>query len=307
MNTLEDLLCSLITVVVRYHDRQTNSVKRVVPINGDILQPCRDYSYTLLQSDKCLETLKDIIDETVLLYPKKEHHLAYLLSQITFIKSLYDRTTPCDENILQEYIDQIALFYSDLRGLTTTIDPAKYKVTYCRLKSGPDDNTTLVIELHGLTGNAYFVQQLCALGLLIDSHIIPNFSLTAKNISKERLQELAGRVCNEFQYKLQVAECTNKINEQEIELAVLKRQIDELGKAQSSKGDEIAILKEQNKIAEATLTALKNEVEALKRRNQELTKSSLYPHGIIVSRFFNHLKSDTIALTPDAPLPQGPE
>jgi len=209
MTRLNELLCSLTTVLIRYHDCQTSDAQKIISIKNVehvLIKQYRKKATELLAKNNFKETLKFINEETTNGYHERSHLVQYLLDQIVFLKAFQDRTQSCNTDDLAAYKKAISHLFIDLNQLTYTPKGEQYHVKKCSLT-----NDIATVTLNGLTRDGILTSNyLCTSGSLIKAEILDRF-----NISREDSDEpysIAEQLCDEHQNILLVPELREQVN-----------------------------------------------------------------------------------------------
>lgn len=170
MTRLEDLLYSLTTVLIRYHDYQKNVVKEASDGSDHLeaREQSRLFAKFIIQDtqNNFKKKLNDlIINSTGNGYSQRKHFLNYLSTELVFLKNLIDNNNPIGDLRLEEYKDRISMFFKNIR---TLLSIEKSKTGPIKLqdiddegyvKRTPEPDNKIIhktIALSGLINDDYF-------------------------------------------------------------------------------------------------------------------------------------------------------
>lgn len=199
MTKLEELIYSLATVIIRYHDTQRGIHPLIVEIDPLLLRKkSRELAMSIMQNrdTKFDEYLKSLIENCTKGYPGRLHFLIFLLHEISFLKAQLDRKTPFNPIEFEEYEKQVAQLFKDLSQLLSTIKSKTCKVSYSALS---DTNTS--IALSGLLNDAFFGNTFCNSGLLLIDEVFDRFYISQSR-SDQEIKALVVSLCMENQNAL---------------------------------------------------------------------------------------------------------
>ena len=199
MTRLEDLLNSLTTVLIRYHDAQ--GIKILITEADPILRQkkSRQEAIRILKNTepKFDERLTKLNEECTGKYTERAPFLHYILNEITYLKSMSERKNSFTPEGLEDYKNQLAQMLIDFKNLLLTVKGSNYKVTY--------STTNQMISLSGLENNAYYGNKLCKSGDLLVEEIFNRLNISTTT-SDEEIRELAADICITHQNALLVPE-----------------------------------------------------------------------------------------------------
>ncbi len=228
MTKLEDLLYSLTTVLIRYHDCQTGIKPLILENDVTLLRSkSRTYAINILQDKDYISRLEDLIKTCTKGYPARTPFLFYLLNEIKFLKTLQDRKNSFEPDKLEEYKNQLSQLFVDLKRLLNTLKDETYEVKYSRLNA-ESENSKVTIALSGLTQNAYFGKKPCRSGDLIKEEVLDTLNISStysqkeidsRNYSDSEIKIIANSICIEHQNALLVPELQAKFAVLEVEYA----------------------------------------------------------------------------------------
>ncbi|CAM2850333.1 Uncharacterised protein [Legionella steigerwaltii] len=227
MTRLEELLYSLTAVIIRYHDSQPKVNKLVAEMDEE------------QSKEKYLTCAKEIIQNPVVHFKIRLSNLIkqctdsgrrpflyYILHEVTSLKALLDKTSSLEATKLEEYKNQIAQLFIDLKLILDTPKSKKYKVTY----SKSEDTPAVPIALIGLKSEGFFEDGLCNSGDILKEGVFKRFGITTYS-SNDDLKAIAEQICMEHQLTrlvpelfAQIAEYKKTNSEQEEKLNSLSTQ-----------------------------------------------------------------------------------
>jgi myosin heavy subunit len=220
MTKLEELIYSLATVIVRYHDSQPKVNKLVAEIDPIILRKkSREYAIGIVQSKepKFDQQLRVLIDACTKGYPARKHFLTYILHEIMFLKSQLEKKAPFTEQEFEAYQNQVAQLFIDLRQLLKTQKGATYRVTFSDL----DSESPTSIDLSGLINDAWVGNKHCNSGLFVNEEVLGRFHMT-EDYTDDEIREIAVSLCTENQNALLVTQ----LQSQKVEWAAQKQELE---------------------------------------------------------------------------------
>lgn len=200
MTRLEELLYSLVTVIVLYHDSQPRTKKLIVTTDGEVIQ------------EKSLQHAKQIIfnqdfnislNEIIKQCPDNGRRplLYYLLHEINFLKEFLDREKSLEPDSLDEYTNQIVQLFLNLKVL---LENPKHKT--CRINLiKTEDKKHSSINLPGLKNDGYLGGDLCNSGEILNHLVLNRFNING-DTSDDRIMEIAEQICKEHQHTLLIQE-----------------------------------------------------------------------------------------------------
>ncbi|WP_392538212.1 hypothetical protein [Legionella sp. 227] len=207
MTRLEELIYSLTTVILRYHDGQPKVKQLVTETDEELLQA------------KYLICAKEIIQNQEIPFKiylsnlikqcndsGRSPFLNYLLHEVASLKALLDQKKSLEPIQLEEYTNQIAQLFIDLKRLLDTPKSKTYKVTYSKTAESP----AVPNPLYGLKIKGYFEDGLCNSGDILKDSVLKPFKITILS-SNEDLKNIAKQICNEHQHTFLVPELFTQI------------------------------------------------------------------------------------------------
>lgn len=293
MTKLEDLINSLATVIVRYHDTQRGVTPLVVELDPILLKKrSRIYASDIIKMDvKFDEKLTSIIIACTKGYPERKHFLTFLLNEITFLKTQRNRKESFTPEQLEKFQQQVNQFLIDCKQLLKTLKDKVYKVTYSSIEIEGRSR----VDLNGLINNAYLNAYLgnhfCNSGLILRDEVLGRFNLT-EDSSDEEISEHASSLCMEHQNALLVSELKAQKLELKSQKATLELTVSEL------EGDKSALallnsgLENQKNTLELQISELEREKSTL-----ALQKSELEEQKFTLERHKSSLEAEKSTLT----------
>lgn len=207
MARLEDILNSLTTILIRYHDAQ--GIKIIITESDPILRQkkSREEAIRILQNteptfDKHLELLNQ---ECTGKYPDRAPFLHYILNEVIYLKSLVERKHSFTPESLEDCKNQLAQMLIDFKYLLLTVKGSNYKVKYSTIRKNDEELSAKMISLSGLENNAYYGSKLCKSGDLLVEEIFNRLNISTTT-SDEEIKELAADICTTHQNALLVPE-----------------------------------------------------------------------------------------------------
>lgn len=202
MTRLEDLIYSLATVLVRYHDSQ-GLTDSLVNEQDELLkaQKSRTLATSIINSDEPTfeAKLRELITKCTIKYPDRQHFLTYLLNELIVLKSIHSRTDVVQKEELPQYEALLFQILQQFKQLLTIKKNATTAIKYSTLPgsaSGAAD-----ITLNGLINTAYVGSHFCNSGNLLLEEVLNRLNLTDKS-SNEEIQSAAQDMVSEYQNKL---------------------------------------------------------------------------------------------------------
>lgn len=232
MTRLEDLLYSLLTVIIRYHDSQSGVKKLVIDSNYHLLgEKSREFAIKLYH-DKGIDLEKKIdaiILECTEGYPGRRPFLYYLSHEIQFLKSfLLDRTNEFNEQEFKNFNNQVCQMLVDFKKLLNTTKSLTYKVTYSLIGNHLNSKSELFeenscilfneskpisqpsIALAGLMNDSYIGNRYCNSGLLLIEEVLDRLNIKEYH-SENQVLIMGDSICKEFKEAIGAPEKEKKI------------------------------------------------------------------------------------------------
>jgi len=222
MKRLHDLLHSITAVIIRYHDSNAKD-KLIIESDPTLLQKkSLELSIERLSQRDFESNLKELVKQCTEGYDTRKPFLSYLIHEVTFIKSILDRTTSFNALELAQYKQQMAQILLDFKHLLLTNKSDSYKVTYSKLSS----EAATTISISGLKNDGYFGNKLCHSGDLIAA-LLAQFHFDSNSPDKEMV-ELIEDMCQEHQNSLLVPELSKSLKVETDKVTTLTDQQDTL-------------------------------------------------------------------------------
>ncbi|MDR3503349.1 MAG: hypothetical protein P4L79_12300 [Legionella sp.] len=270
-HSLNDLITSLATILIRYHDSQKINVciKETEPTA--MKKASREYAMKLLQSVDFDQEFARLNVECTKQYAdfKRIDLLTFIKDEIKILKEVSLRTTPFleadDESTNSEFDDyknKIAMLLTDFKGLLNT---QKANVYEARIKKFNDPIVTKW-GLHGMidsvgVSNMFGMlksSHLCNSGDLVKVELLDRFNLTELSTSTE-IKIVAELICEGHQHALMAA----RHRELQTTIHELKEQHSE---ERSRLNTELQHLEKKLKETEEKLQQLQNIINELQQK-----------------------------------------
>ncbi|USQ13307.1 hypothetical protein J2N86_11515 [Legionella lytica] len=215
-HSLNDLITSLATILIRYHDSQGINVCIKESEPTAIKKASREYAMKLLQSTDFEQEFEKLNDECTKKYTERKDLLKFIKDEIVELKKISERTTPFSEggsetDELSEYKDKVALLLFDFVNLLTTLKTAIYPV-HVKVLNGPKETTLGLLGMKINTGFMYGfgmiksspLSPFCNSGDLLKEELLERFNLSEKSIRSE-IKVVADLICEGHQHALMAA------------------------------------------------------------------------------------------------------
>lgn len=205
MTRLEDLLYSLTTVLICYHDRQAG-VKCLINETDQRLRfkKSRELAIKIINEKEVLfeKKLSLLIDECTVDFARRKPFLYFILNEINFLHSMLHCGKSLTSGQLEHYKQDMARMFSDIKGLLTTPKTKTYDVKYISTESGMNKT----VSLSGAVENSYYsTSPLCISGYLLQEVVFKRLNLSEES-SAEEIMSLASNMCDEHQNALLIPE-----------------------------------------------------------------------------------------------------
>ncbi|MBL7479835.1 hypothetical protein [Legionella bononiensis] len=209
MTRSEDLLYSLTTVIIRYHDKQSG-VKILVAESDEsvVRKKSRSLAKRIINDNKTdfKTRLEYLIKECTESHADRRPFLSYLLNEIISLKSITDQKTSFSPIQYEEYKKQIAQLLIDFKQLLSNSKGTTPMITQHKTATSSGGRTSL----EGLIDDSYLNRgQLCNSGLFLKEEILDRYNLTIDS-SELEINEFAQQLCQEHQNALLIPELTAK-------------------------------------------------------------------------------------------------
>jgi hypothetical protein len=287
--TIEDLLISLTSYILRYHDSQPKNKPVISPeSNPDLLQEkYRTHALRILRDTEISYDgyLTGLIKEGEKDYAGRSPLLFYILNEITVLKSMVDRKTSFSPDELEKYKKQMTQILIDLRQLVITIKGTTYNVKYSSIIEDGKETPEKSISLSGTASYSYITgHSLCTSGSLLTEEVLKRFNITTTS-SDKYIQNIAEELCEARQNALLVPELLLKEREltlssdqQKEEIGALKRTLKEQDLVLQEQNSSIKILadklEDSEKPKDVSPSEAQEEIEGLKLQLQQLQKKN---------------------------------
>lgn len=285
MTKLKDLIYSLATLIIRYHQSQipTHGNKLIEEGARETIQlKSRHYAISITDREDYEHQLEILINQATQNYSTRNHFLHYVLHEITYLKNNLNRSNSFSSTQLDEYTRQITKLLSNMILLINTPKTRTEKITY----SNNDSQTIASIDLEGLGQHSLMgTYYLCNSGTLLEEDVLHTLNIR-RTSTPEELKNIAVGICLEHQNSLRVPELEEENSLLKIQLAE-QEQLSELEKST------IAMLKAKLEKAEADLAASTNGSET------SITRMNPYLNGSIFSIGFKNRNKPAASSTGD--------
>jgi len=195
MIKLKELMYSLASVIIRYHDRY-NSTKYVAETNPIFIsEKTRRMAIMLFnkQSNQYIDVLQKLIRDCPDTEFTRKPLLFFLLHEIIFLYKKFNTKTPFNPDELQIYKEQVTRLLNDLRQLLCTPKDHIYIVYYSQHQSEG--------RLNGLLNNGWTSTSLCFSGELILEDVFKQFHILTSDTDEE-IKAIAEELCDEHNDEL---------------------------------------------------------------------------------------------------------
>lgn len=292
MTRLEDLIYSLATVLVRYHDSQGLTVNLIDEPNESLKTlKSRKLAISIVTSDslKFEDKLKELISNCTIKYPDRQHFLTYILNELIVLKEFHDSNTVMDHNSLLQYKSLVFQMINQFKQLLLI---KKNETTAIKYSALPGNNGA-DITLNGLINTAYVGSYFCNSGILLLTEVLNRLNLSDKSLVEE-LECAAQDIITEHQNALlakktfeltnQLLSCHETMDQMKKQhLEEIKSQIDQLTGYKSlvtKIQDDLNKALEENKLLKAdsitskdsTKQELNENLACIKSLTEEITR-----------------------------------
>lgn len=270
-HSLNDLITSLATILIRYHDSQKINVciKETEPTA--VKKASREYAIKLLQLEDFDQEFAKLNVECTKQYAdfRRIDLLTFIKDEIKTLKEVSLRTTPFletdDESTnseFDEYKNKIAMLLMDFKGLLITQKASVYEA---RIKKFNDPIVTK-LGLHGMIDSVGVTNMfgmlksspLCNSGDLVKVELLDRFNLTESSTSSE-IRIVAEHICEGHQHALMAA----RHKELQTTIHELKEQH---GQERDRLDVELKLLEEKLREKEEKLQQLQNIINELEQK-----------------------------------------
>lgn len=207
MTRSEDLLYSLATVIIRYHDKQSG-VKILITESDESLvrKKSRILAKRIINDSKTdfKERFDSLITECPKHHPDRRPFLSFILNELSSLKLIIDHQNSFSPSQLEEYKQQIIEMLKGFKGLLSTSKGTTSIITQHKTATSPGGKTSL----EGLIDTSYLNSgQLCNSGIFLKEELMDRYNLDLDSTDTE-LSEFAQQLCQEHQNTLLVTELT---------------------------------------------------------------------------------------------------
>ncbi|WP_058535713.1 hypothetical protein [Legionella saoudiensis] len=270
-HSLNDLIISLATILIRYHDSQKINVCIKENEPAAMKKAAREYAMKLLQSEDFDQEFARLNVECTKQYAdfKRIDLLTFIKDEIKILKEVSLRTTPFQESDdestnseFNEYKNKIAMLLTDFKGLLNTQKTSVYEA---RIKKFNDPIVTK-LGLHGMidsvgVSNMFGMLKsspLCNSGDLVKVELLDRFNLTELSTSSE-IRMVAEHICEGHQHALMAA------RHRELQTTILELK-EQHGQERTRFEHELALLEKKLQEKEEKLLELQNSTNELQRK-----------------------------------------
>lgn len=224
MIRLEELLYSLTTVIIRYHDSLALPLIRASNKTEMHLKSRELATAIINDRDQDFKLkLNELIQNCTKGYPGRRPFLSFMLNEIVLIHSFLNKKNSFSPEEFIEYKAQIFRLLMDFKGLLTTIKGKTYSVTQHKTEINPEG----VIDLYGCINDGYTGNEFCNSGIFLKEEILEILNIKISFV-EEKYREFAERICTEHQNALLVPELLAKLHETELARSAEQQKIIEL-------------------------------------------------------------------------------
>ncbi|WP_298622897.1 hypothetical protein [uncultured Legionella sp.] len=212
MIRLEELLYSLTTVIIRYHDSLTAPL--VSASNKTEMHLKSRELATSIIKEPALDfklRLNEIIQNCTNGYQTRRPFLNFMLNEIVMLHSFLSKKEPFSAQELIEYKAQIFKLLMDVKGLLETPKSKTYPVT----QHTTTMNSEGVIALSGCKNDGYTGNEFCNSGIFLKEEILATLNIKI-SFTEDKYKEFVERICTEHQYALLVPELLEKLQKAEL-------------------------------------------------------------------------------------------
>ncbi|MBL7479836.1 hypothetical protein [Legionella bononiensis] len=277
MIRLEELLYSLTTVIIRYHDNLMGKKLITAKDIPEARLKSRELAIAIIQNkDNGLDfskKLENIIVNCTVGYADRQPFLYYILNEAVLINSFLNRKTSFTAEEFTEYKAQIYKLLIDIKGLLSTKKSGRYEVTRHQSDIGPKGD----IALSGCINERYVGDYFCNSGIFLNQEVLETLNISY-GFSEERFEEFADRICMEHQNALLVPEQQAKIVMLEEENSNQKQTLEsfapKLEEAQSSSAQQTDLLKQYEETIRQLKETMAQQAEQLKQQEEKISEQT---------------------------------
>ncbi len=262
MTRLEDLIYSLATVIVAYHDSQ--GIKKLITEKDKTirLEKTRAKAIEIIntKSPTFEEYLKYLIKECTDDYPLRKPFLHYILNQLMFLSALQSKTNSFSPTLLVACKEEMASLLKDFKRLLTTGKSGTLEVRYCVLPTEETKTSSnKLITLSGLENDAYYGNKFCNSGDLLHDEVLQRLNITTTT-PDELITALAHDICSGIQNSLLVPELVVKNLKAEEVVTTTKELLRQKTEEADVQLNKVLELESRKVILEETVAATKEEL-----------------------------------------------
>ncbi|CAM3055024.1 hypothetical protein [Legionella worsleiensis] len=210
MTRCEELLYSLVAVMIRYHDKQPGVTLKITERDEVLLRKKTHCLAKEIMSNTEIDfktQLQDLIEQSTKHHDDRKPFLNYLVNEIIFLKSIVDKNSSFSSGQFAAYTTQVIELVTDLKHLLANSKGTKSPIRYHNTDLSPGST----VFLDGLVDNHYYSRgQLCNSGLILKEEILDRFNLTL-HAPQAELDEFAMQLCQEHQNILLIPEFTAQL------------------------------------------------------------------------------------------------
>ncbi|RUR17270.1 hypothetical protein ELY21_11155 [Legionella sp. km535] len=277
MIRLEELLYSLTTVIIRYHDNLMG--KKLIDAKDipDARLKSRALAIKIIQNqDDPLyfsTRLKEIITTCTTGYPDRRPFLSYILNEIVLIKSFLSKSEAFSEEEFADYKNQIFKLLIDIKGLLSTKKSGSYEVTQHQTDIAPGGK----IALSGCINERYVGDYFCNSGIFLREEVLETLNISYA-FPNELYDEFAYRICSEHQNALLVPELLAKNRRLEEENTCLRQISDQSAlkeeEIQSSSAQQTALIKQHEETIRQLLETIEQQKAQIQTQEEKIEEQS---------------------------------
>lgn len=231
--SLDDLITSLATILIRYHDSQKINVCINLKENEPsvLKRAAREYATKLLQTENFDQEFQKLNVECTANYKERLELLTFIKNEIILLKELSRRSAPFNEEELEDYKSKIVVLLHDFKQLLNTPKLSTYSV---HIKKLNEDSPVVKLGLHGMIDykgvtNMFGMLKtspLCNSGDLIREELLERLNL-AENSTLHEIKIAAEHICEGHQHTLMAAALNRMEEKHSQELSSLTNQLNE--------------------------------------------------------------------------------
>ena len=210
MIQLVDLIHTLTSVIVRYHDLHVPEKLITESDSAALQKKALEYSATIINDGTTgyKDRLFELIQKCTGTYKDRAPLLAYFLHEIEFLKNAVERRNAFTPQEFDQFKTEIAQLLLDFKQLLLHLKSSAYEVSYS--KSPPQ--TEKKISLMGLLNTGYLGKIYCDSGALL-LEVLFRFRIDPTT-PDEKIRDIADGLCMELQNSLLVPELSQAQQQQ---------------------------------------------------------------------------------------------